>query len=522
MALTPQAEPVERRPLLERLPWFALFVTALTLLRFLHMGEIIEEPWTWRQYDTEYFARDLYLHGMNILRPSVCWLGGHRTVIFEFPLHEAIVALFYLLLGPKILWARLVTFGFFLGSAYYFFKVIEYVASRRLAKLATVVYMALPMSLFYSRAVHLDFCVLFFAHGMLYYLLRGYDEEKTGLIALGSLFAALGFLIKAPYLFYLAFPLAFHILRRLKVKRLLVWSPILVLPVVLFVLWRAHVAKVNARAPDWTFISDYHKFIDVHEVRWYFGTLADRLKLANWAVLVRRVVTNVTTVFGAYLVLVGVLAKPAENRGTTFFRLWGVGLAAYLLIFFTLNVVHTYWQMPFVPVAAIFVGIALEWLFWARGAEPARGPNLPFLATLCALVGFSVLHTETPGTGFYGIDWRRIHQGQIIRDHTPENALLILAQPERHYHGFGDPRALYTAGRSGWNVNLAELNQAFLASLRAAGAHYLVVTTDEPLTYELRQLLARSSPAEFESPTQPWRVYIYDLGPAPPPATSQP
>jgi len=171
-------------------------VCLLVLVRFTHMQERIDGKHIWRECETGFFAYDFYANGINLLKPSVCWLGPHRTLILEFPLPEALMALAYHALGFRHLWARLLTLGFFLGATFYLYRIVAHVRSTRAAKLAAAVYLALPLGLAYSRAVHPDFYAVFFAHAMLYYLLRGYDDERTGLIALGTAFGVVAFLIK--------------------------------------------------------------------------------------------------------------------------------------------------------------------------------------------------------------------------------------------------------------------------------------------------------------------------------------
>src|SRR5207248_679692 len=112
-----------------------------------------------------------YEEGFNLLRPSVGWMGAHKTVILEFPLIEAIMAAAYLWFGPYEVVARLVVLAFFAGSAVYLFLIARILVSTAVAWLATWMYLVLPLGVYYSRAVHIDFAVIFFAHAMAYHML---------------------------------------------------------------------------------------------------------------------------------------------------------------------------------------------------------------------------------------------------------------------------------------------------------------------------------------------------------------
>ncbi|MFN8396716.1 MAG: hypothetical protein U0176_18975 [Bacteroidia bacterium] len=91
--------------------WFWLPALLLVGLRFLHMGPELDDPHLWRQSDTANYIRDFYLNGVDLLHPSVCWMGGHKTVIFEFPLPEAIAAWVHKLFGAGLDLEQVALFG---------------------------------------------------------------------------------------------------------------------------------------------------------------------------------------------------------------------------------------------------------------------------------------------------------------------------------------------------------------------------------------------------------------------------
>lgn len=115
-----------------------LFYSGILILisqRFFHFKNFIDEPMSWRQYDTEFYAYDFYQNGLNLLKPSVCWLGSHKTLILEFPLISGIISILYNIFEPSVFYARIVTFLFHLGSAYYLYCFVKYLYYPRLAKL---------------------------------------------------------------------------------------------------------------------------------------------------------------------------------------------------------------------------------------------------------------------------------------------------------------------------------------------------------------------------------------------------
>ena len=84
-------------------------------------------------------------------------MGNHRTLILEFPLPEAVSAVAYHPFGPSHITARWVTLLFFLGSTVFLFLFVRSITDRETARLAAVISMILPLAIFYSRAVHIDY-----------------------------------------------------------------------------------------------------------------------------------------------------------------------------------------------------------------------------------------------------------------------------------------------------------------------------------------------------------------------------
>lgn len=524
-----------------KLPWFAIVAAALVLVRFAHLGETIDGPHSGRQCDTAFYALDFYRSGLNLLRPSVCWLGAHKALALEFPLPEAITAALYHLLGPRILWARLVTLAFFLGAVWFLHCIVAYVQGERTARLVTLLYLAIPLAMVYSRAVHVDFAAVFFAHGMLYCLLRGYDSGRTTLVAAAGILGAFAFAIKAPYAFFLALPFALSVLRQPKWRQLLKWSPWLALPIVAFALWRHHAWRLNDSAPDLSFIPNYFKFTDMGH--WYYGPLAMRLDPRTWLSLGYRTLKVIPGALGLYFLALGLLAPRTtplpssqgagggphdsptltptlslEGRGGTrgggaaFFALWLLGAGVSLLIFFKLNVIHDYYQIPFIAPIAYFIAQGLEWAFLDRPRRPGLRGLLPFALTMAVLLA---KYVHTAEVTYYDVDEVTISAGAQIRENTPRNALVIASVGGGKQAWWFDPRLLYRADRLGWSVPLVDLGPAVWEGLKPHGATHIAILSDQPIPVPLLDALAPFPPRVVELPHKPWALYLYSLAPPP-------
>jgi hypothetical protein len=482
-----------------RVPQIAFWavVALLAMLRWLHFGPDIDLPHDWRQFDTAQYIRSFSEDGFDLMHPSVAWMGGHKTLILEFPLHEALVALLYRVFGPDILWARLVTWLFFSGGCLYLYGILRRVAGEDLARLTTCVYMVLPLGFFYSRAVHIDFAAVFFAHGMVYHLLESLGEKhRYKHLGLAMAWTILGFLVKVPYVFYLILPCLAYAWRQGQFRpALLRWSCWLSPAIVLFGLWTWHTRRVNAAAPDWYFIPHYSKFDDMWG--WYFGTLDLRWMPMLWERILDRIRYEVAGGFpGIYLALLG-FCFGWRRFGLNFMRWWLLGTVCYLLIFFPLNFNHDYYQIPFLVPVAFFVAVTVE----ALAHEIGKLGTGYLWAVRSAFVLLLMLNTWrvssqlglSPGeaahfSNYFQVDRGHIDFGNFVDQATRKDALVVASSPDLDCRA---PHLLYLSHRYGWSIRHKALQLPLLDQLKAQGASYLAVYGSQ-----------RLSPIKMDSLTQ--------------------
>ena len=482
-----------------KVPHKSLFFLSIALLfgcRFLHFGPDIDAPHDWRQCDTAWYIWDFYQNGIDLLHPSVCWMGASDTLALEFPLPEAVVALAYQVFGESIPLARLFFLCFFAGALCYFYKITAMLFGSSLARLATLIYLALPLSIFYSRAIHIDFSALLAAHAMLYYYLLGIEKRRWEYILLSSLAAALAVVIKAPYAFYFLLPMVFFAVR----QKALGWtaraSVFYVLALAAFWLWQQHVNSINGAAPNLDYILHYRKM--TQSSSWYFGTLEQRLSPYHWWILLQRGVLEVVGVGGMLFFLLG-WKKLHQLPNSRFLLFWMLGLAAYVLIFFNLNFVHNYYQIPLLAPVAILC---------ARGLQIAASnqPNRLYLF-FGLLVAANVTYTEI---AYFKISAEHVEMGRLIRQHTPESALVIVTYQNLDCR---NPKILYRARRRGWSVEEAALRPEVIERLRLEeGAQYwayIGATLPERQMKDYPGTL--SQPKVFDLSTIPEKLYLFNL-----------
>ncbi len=454
--------------------WHLALILVLLGLRFLHFRPVLDGPHEFRQSDTAMYALGFYKYEFNILRPSVCWRGNYRLYALEFPIHEFLAAVLYKAFGPHLALARLVTLLFFAGSAWYLYRVLCRVAEARLARVAVVLYCAFPLGFVYSRAVHIDAAALCFAHASLYYLLLAADRPGLMRPALAAIAGALAWTVKAPYVFYLYVPLACHVLRPpldwRRIGRVLAPTAVSLLA---FVAWQWHSHVINTGVPDWPYVQ---KTVDA--ASHYFGTLDQRLNAGEWTIIVGRLLKDVACFVGVVPLAIGAGAALRGGHGR-FIGLWLAGLLLYLLVFFSLNARHDYYQLPFLAVFAAGMGFGIEWFRRRVGELPGRRARWADAAAEAALVGCVAWFTWYGQTqlGYYTVDPLMSQTGAVLQDRTPDDALVIASYPEA---GVTTPHVLFAARRLGWSLPSEVLGDQTLRAYRQAGATHLALIAPGP------------------------------------------
>jgi len=494
--------------------WFPLLVVLLVGIRFLHFGEFVDEPHSWRQCDTANYIWSFYQDGIDLSHPSVCWMGGHKTTILEFPLPEAVVAIFYKIFGPHLIIARGIFLLIFLGGVFYFYKIVRLFAGHELAKWSTLLYLAFPLGIYYSRAIHVDFSAIFLGHYMLYQFMKGVEESTWWKILLGGLLGGIGFMIKAPYLFYLALPLLAWVHHLKKWKFLFRHFYLFLLPIAIFIPWQMHVHAVNNAAPDWDYIPHYKKFVNMWG--WYFGTWEMRQIPNLWLNIYGHIHYEILAYWGLPPVLLGFMLRPLSFR-YNFIRLWLLGTLIYVFIFFNLNFVHNYYQLPLIAPLALGLGVVL------MEFRKLLGTFLPRISYWIVVIPMAVFSfrcyqlTEKvnprPAEEFYFSHYFRvppvpIETGSVIRQHTQPKDLIIVS-----YGGFDcrTPLILYRARRNGWQIPQAELTPAMVEALRKEGATHFAAIPLGPLPSEMLPYLSQFELRTFPLPELNLNVEIYDL-----------
>ena len=296
----------------------------------------------------------------------------------------------------------------------------------------------------------------------LYFFLRWIDDEKSTSLFAAATVISLALLIKLPSAIIGA-PLLFLVWQKWRwnfVRQPTLWlfATITILP---SIAWYWHAHQIS------------EKFYPHH----FFGAGGIRIEKFSWYWKIIRLtaISSLTPILSVFA-LVGLFVAP-RGKYTGVFHWW---LAATILFIIVVGYGnrHPWYQLPLVPIAAVFAGAACA--FIGSKISDSRVAMITFSIFLA--ISFSVLSWFYLRPLYRSAAAELRNAGLELRNLTAPDALIVAADN-------GDPTIFYYAQRRGWHFlekdgiyqgNPIDNEQLIvdLAKLRSHGATHLVFTTN--------------------------------------------
>ena len=138
--------------------------------------------------------------------------------------------------------------------------------------------------------------------------------------------------------------------------------------------------------------------------------------------IVERMGKLILTLGGFFIFVLGILKKP-ENKENFFYFSFLASAVLYFTVFASVNIRHDYYQVPFVPVAAIFMAIGTKTLLNLPAAHFNKmiGPIIA-IAAILSIFAFGFYEIK----GYYWINKPQIVKaGEAVDRLLPKNAIVI-------------------------------------------------------------------------------------------------
>ncbi|NLO46841.1 MAG: phospholipid carrier-dependent glycosyltransferase [Clostridiales bacterium] len=183
-------------------------VVALLLFFYvlLQSSTLSNDPWermgAWRQSDTYSIALNFSQLRLNIFYPQLNYDGpSDNYVQLELQIMPFMSAMIMRLLKTATpLIPRAISLSFYLGSAVFVYLILKRFTSYLPSLFGLLVYLLLPITLLYARAIMPESCALFFLCGSIYFLLRWHLGTKNS-IWLSAVFLSVAIMEKTPVIF---------------------------------------------------------------------------------------------------------------------------------------------------------------------------------------------------------------------------------------------------------------------------------------------------------------------------------
>lgn len=199
---THAAQP-DRRPL-----WEALILAALlALFLAIQLPKLDSVPWdqyeSWRQSDTYSIAVNYVQYGMDLLHPQLNYDGvSENYAQLELQIVPYLSALVFQLTGtmtPVV--PRLLCMLFFLGSAWFLYRLMRGISGRWPALVGLGIYLFLPLSMMTAHVIQPEACALFFYCGGVWLLWRFQQTRRLAFLWGASAMTAVAIMEKTPVAF---------------------------------------------------------------------------------------------------------------------------------------------------------------------------------------------------------------------------------------------------------------------------------------------------------------------------------
>jgi 4-amino-4-deoxy-L-arabinose transferase-like glycosyltransferase len=478
------SSPAERRARQHTL-LLAVIVLLGAGLRLLWIESPLLDAHRWRQTDTAAIARNLYEKRFNVFYPQVDWGGREGYVESEFPLVPAIAAGLYELFGPRDYLGRVVVMLFSTATIVALFFLARELLGPS-GGLAAAFFLAVsPAAVFFGRTFMPDSPMLFFWVAGVFAFVRYFRTGSRKALWWASAATAVACLIKVPAVLMLA-PVAgaaWQAKGKAAIRDRALWLAVLI-PGAVTIAWYAH-AFLLYRHTGLTF------GILVHPARTYplniapgpwkyafskWSSLALLMRGDFYLTLLSRLYEILLLPWGFAVALFGAVLWPRAD-GRLVADAWCAALAAFIIIMGEAHIGHEYYQLPIVPLGALYAAFFIRPFFsWTEEGSPSVAyARTGLVAVLLLVIG---------GTGFYysgiinshfrprNLDVRVLQAGEAVARATPDDALAVVVDD----YGATSPLLLYFAHRKGWSFDVEDVHPQVVEGLKRRGARFFVTT----------------------------------------------
>ncbi len=339
-----------------------LILSAFILLSLFqhipHIHKDIQGIHCWRQSQTMWNVRNFVRHDYNILNPRInSFNGGKENILrYEFPIMQWAIASAQKVFGEKIEVVRLFVFiiGIF-STLGIFLTLVQIFSNKATALLTTVLFQYSPVFFYYTINPIPDNLALCCSIWYLYFILTFFKTKNNARLLLASLFLLLATLSKLPFLMFSIISIQHFIKSIFRKQRLtsqnlkfaltqlVILTPALIWYIWVMPTWHGNPILQGVVAEEF----HYKRYLGI---LWYHATYMFPIILLSIPALP--------------LFIIGIYSWVKSKNHNT---IWLVSLVGITFLYFflqlnTIDKIHDYYMLPFLPWLFIIVGMGIRQL----------------------------------------------------------------------------------------------------------------------------------------------------------------
>ena len=435
-ALTPVAGPADvarGATATDAAPKVVFVICILAVVaRLIFINQPYVDHWSWRQSDVAAIARNFLQNGFRFGYPQIDWAGNAPGYVgTEFPILPFIAAVYYKFAGVHEWIGRIQAVILFTVSLPFFFLLVREIFGSTAAVWASFFYCFTPLNIFAGRSFMPDVPSLSFAIVGLYFFLRWVRHDESWSFFVAAIAISLSLLIKITSIVILA-PLVYIVVGRLcqtpgvSQKRPTIYGGALFFAIALLpsAIWYWHAHQIAQQ------YYPHHFFgaggIQIESFSWY------------WHIAQQTFVSSLTPLLSV-MALVGLFVPHSRDRRySRLFHWWLAAMIVFIIIVGYGNR-HRWYQLPLVPIAAAFAGVACAFVA-SKISSRLVAVTLSVL-TVSSFTSLAFWYVQP----FYQPSAAQLRDaGFELKKETPPDALIVAAD-------MGDPTIFYYAERKGWH-----------------------------------------------------------------------
>lgn len=475
----------------------SLIISILPRLPFMHHASA-----NWRSSQTLLTSFWFQKEGISLFHPQLPLFGPPWEMPFEFPLYQAISAIFSNITHLNLTASsRIVSLGIFYVSAIILLLLcLEYLDSKTLTSIIFLVYLWLPYNIRYSTEILIDYSTVALALGYIFWIKKFLDSPSNFLLfIMAIIFGCLGATVKITTMPIIIIPAILITLDGIQTwgikskdlidpKELIIKIGKLKLPFILLTL----IAILPVLSVGlWTIFTDSIKQSNIFTVwltsakltSWNYGTLDQKISFTNWWNWLKKI-DNYFFLDGILLLfpLLGIVflyRMPLRSR--CFF---GAALTSVLLtifVFFNLYL-HEYYYIAISAYMSVLIGFGIyyfiKFLLLQKTWWIVFSGIFLFFLLIRGLEQYRAFQAEVIAEVNY-VKTAFIPLAKKVAKVTPENEYIISIQSDWY------PDFIFYAQRKGLIISPREYDKYSCELINKYDYSTIVVVDSPPDTPEL-------------------------------------